>query len=61
MGGDGTLNGVLTDDVLDTIRLFYKVDGLSTATTRVDTAFNAATFKITPTADANPLRREGLR
>ena len=61
LGGDGTINGILTDNVLDTTSLFYKVDASSMATTSVDTAFNAAAFKITPTADANRLRRDGLR
>ena len=61
LGGDGTINGILTDNVLDTTSLFYKVDASSTATTSVDTAFNTAAFKITPTADANRLRRDGLR
>ena len=61
LGSDGTINGILTDNVLDTTSLFYKVDASSTATTSVDTAFNTAAFKITPTADANRLRRDGLR
>lgn len=61
LGGDGTINGILTDNVLDTTSLFYKVDASSMATTSVDTAFNTAAFKITPTADANRLRRDGLR
>ncbi len=61
LGGDGSINGILNDNVLDTTGLFYKVDASSTATTSVDTAFNTAAFKITPTADANRLRRDGLR
>lgn len=61
LGGDGTINGILNANVLDTTQLFYKVDASSASTTAVDTAFNAAAFKITPTADANRLRRDGLR
>ena len=61
LGGDGTIGGILTQNVLDTTQLFYKVDATSTATTAVDTAFNASAFKIKPTADANRLRRDGLR
>ena len=61
LGGDGTIRGILNDNVLDTTALFYKVDASSASTTSFDTAFNAAAFKITPTADANRLRRDGLR
>ncbi|RZJ26162.1 MAG: alpha/beta hydrolase [Haliea sp.] len=61
LGGDGTINGILNANVLDTTQLFYKVDASSAGTTAVDTAFNAAAFKITPTANANRLRRDGLR
>ena len=61
LGGDGTINGILNANVLDTTQLFYKVDASSGSTTAVDTAFNAAAFKITPTANANRLRRDGLR
>ncbi len=61
LGGDGTINGILNANILDTTQLFYKVDASSASNTAVDTAFNAAAFKITPTADANRLRRDGLR
>ena len=61
LGGDGAISGILTQNVLDTTQLFYKVDPTSTATTAVDTAFNASAFKIKPTVDANRLRRDGLR
>ena len=37
------------------------LSSLSASTTALDTAFNAAAFKIKPTADANRLRRDGLR
>jgi hypothetical protein len=61
LGGDGTINGILTENVLDTTQLFYKVDASSTSNTALDTSFNASAFKIQPTADANRLRRDGLR
>jgi hypothetical protein len=61
LGGDGTIRGMLTQNVLDTTQLFYKVDASSAATTVLDTSFNASAFKIKPTADANRLRRDGLR
>ena len=61
LGGDGTISGILTQNILDTRSLTYKVDATSTSTTVLDTAFNNAAFKITPTADANRLRRDGLR
>ena len=61
LGGDGTINGILTQNVLDTTQLFYKVDATSTSTTALDTSFNHSAVKIRPTADANRLRRDGLR
>ena len=56
-GGDGTVNGILTKNVLDTSAYTYTIDGDAAGTT----ALNAATLKITPDADANRLRRDGLR
>ena len=53
LGGDGTITGILNDNVLDTTQLFYKVDATSTSNTALDTAFNNSAFKIRPTADAN--------
>lgn len=61
LGGDGTIRNILNENVLDTTGLFYKIDPSSTSNTSLDLAFNAAAFKITPTADANRLRRDGLR
>lgn len=61
LGGDGTINGILTQNVLDTTQLFYKVDAVSASTTALDTSFNNSAFKIRPTADSNRLRRDGLR
>ena len=61
LGGDGTISGVLNGNILDTTQLFYKIDASSPTNTALDTAFNASAFKITPTADVNRLRRDGLR
>ena len=61
LGGDGTINGILTKNVLDTTGLSYKIDASSTSATAVDDAFNASIFKISPAADANRRRRDGLR
>jgi hypothetical protein len=61
LDGDGTVTGILNKNALDTRSLFYKVDATSPTNTAVDTAFNNAAFKITPTTDANRLRRDGLR
>ena len=61
LGGDGSINGILTQNVLDTTQLFYKVDATSASNTALDTSFNNSAFKIRPTADANRLRRDGLR
>ncbi|KQW41115.1 MULTISPECIES: hypothetical protein [unclassified Roseateles] len=61
IGGDGTINGILTANVLDTTALTYKVDASSASTTALDTAFNNSIYKIKPAADANRLRRDGLR
>ncbi len=61
LGGDGTISGILNSNILDTTQLFYKIDASSTTTTALDTSFNNNAFKITPTANANRLRRDGLR
>ena len=56
-GGDGTVNGILNKNVLDTSAYTYTIDGDAAGTTTL----NAAVLKITPDADANRLRRDGLR
>jgi len=61
LGGDGTINGILTQNVLDTTQLVYKIDPSSPTATALDTSFNASAFKIMPTAGANRLRSDGLR
>jgi acetyl esterase/lipase len=61
LGGDGTIGGILTQNVLDTTALTYKFDTTSPTLTPLETSFNASIFKITPTAGANRLRSDGLR
>jgi hypothetical protein len=61
LGGDGTISGILNANVIDTTQLVYKVDASSPTITGLDTSFTNSAFKIAPTADANRLRRDGLR
>ena len=61
LGGDGTISGILNKNILDTTQLVYKFDTSSTTPTALETSFNASIFKIKPAADANRLRRDGLR
>lgn len=56
-GGDGTVNGILTKNILDTSAFIYVVDGDVGTTTEL----NASTQKLSAAADANRLRADGLR
>jgi acetyl esterase/lipase len=56
-GGDGTVSGILNKNVLDTTGFTYVIDGDPAGSA----ALNAAVQKITPAADANRLRTDGLR
>jgi pimeloyl-ACP methyl ester carboxylesterase len=56
-GGDGTITGILTKNVLDTNAYTYLIDGDAAGTT----ALNASAQKLTADANANRLRRDGLR
>ncbi len=56
-GSDGTVNGILTKNTLDTNSFTYIIDGDAGATS----ALNATTQKLTAAADANRLRADGLR
>lgn len=56
-GSDGTVDGILNASVLDTRSYTYTIDGDAAGSA----ALNAAAFKFTPVADANRLRRDGLR
>jgi pimeloyl-ACP methyl ester carboxylesterase len=57
LGGDGTITGILTQNVLDTSAYTYTIDGDVAGST----ALNAQALKLTAAADANRLRRDGLR
>ena len=56
-GSDGTVTGILNKNVLDTNAYTYTIDGDAAGST----ALNASVQKLTATADANRLRRDGLR
>jgi hypothetical protein len=56
-GSDGTVTGILTKNVLDTNAFTYTIDGDAAGSA----ALNAAVQKLTAAADANRLRRDGLR
>lgn len=56
-GGDGTINGILTHNTLDTQVLRYTIDGDAAASI----ALNAAAQKLVAQPDANRLRSDGLR
>lgn len=56
-GSDGTFSGILNGSVADTRDVVYTIDG----DTAGSAALNAAAPKLTPVADANRLRRDGLR
>ena len=56
-GGDGTINGILNQNVLSTQALRYTIDGDAAATS----ALNAAAQKQVAQPEANRLRRDGLR
>jgi len=56
-GSDGTVTGILTKNVLDTNGFTYTIDGDAAGST----ALNASVQKLTAAADANRLRRDGLR
>ena len=57
LGGDGSITGILNKNVLDTNAYTYTIDG----DTAGSTTLNAAALKLTTAADANRLRRDGLR
>jgi hypothetical protein len=56
-GGDGTITGILNKNLPDTTGISFTIDGDTAGTA----ALNAAVQKISPDADANRLRRDGLR
>lgn len=56
-GSDGSVTGILNRNVLDTRTLTYVIDGDAPGSA----ALNASAIKLTAAADANRLRRDGLR
>jgi hypothetical protein len=56
-GSDGTVNGILSKNILDTNAYIYSIDGNAAGTA----ALNASAQKLTAVADANRLRTDGLR
>jgi hypothetical protein len=56
-GGDGTISGILTKNVLDTNAFTYTIDGDAAGSATL----NASAQKLTADPDANRLRRDGLR
>ena len=56
-GGDGTINGILTQSTFDTQALRYTIDSDALATT----ALNDAAQQLKAEPDANRKRRDGLR
>jgi hypothetical protein len=56
-GSDGTVIGILTNNVLDTNAYTYTIDDDAAGSV----SLNAAVQKLTAAADANRLRRDGLR
>jgi len=56
-GSDGTVNGILNRNVLDTNAFTYVIDGDVPGSATLNTSVQ----KLTAAADANRLRRDGLR
>jgi hypothetical protein len=59
-GSDGTINGVLTRNVVDTTGIVYRL-GKNGMPTDEDVGFNKNIFRIQGTPEANRLRSDGLR
>lgn len=59
-GGDGTISGILNKSPIDTQRFVYQLDA-DTAQTDEEKALNTGVLRATAVADANRLRRDGLR
>lgn len=57
LGGDGTIDGILNETVLDTTDVTYAISGDPAGSA----ALNAGVQRLTPVADANRPRRDGLR
>lgn len=60
-GGDGTVSGILNKNVLDTRRFVYHLDTDMSTQSVEEANLNANIQRVTPAADANRLRTDGLR
>ena len=60
VGGDGTINGILSMPVTDTREIVYQFDD-DPAINDEERAFNEEIHRSTPAAEANALRSDGLR
>lgn len=59
-GRDGTMQGILNDDVVSTERFIYQLDN-NAALSAEEQALNASVYRIKATPDANRPRTDGLR
>ena len=59
--GDGTVSGVLTQNIVDTRQTVYRWTATAQPPTPAEAWFNASLARAVPVADANRLRRDGLR
>lgn len=61
-GADGTVTGILNDNVVDTTNITYRFEGLNgEPLTSAETDFNASIVQAVPVNGANALREDGLR
>ncbi|MDF3834083.1 alpha/beta hydrolase [Cupriavidus basilensis] len=59
-GDDGSATGILTQNVINTTAIVFQLDD-DPALSPVEQAFNASIYRVSGSADANRLRRDGLR
>jgi pimeloyl-ACP methyl ester carboxylesterase len=59
-GGDGTINGILTQNVIDTREIVYQLDD-DPAQSEEEKTFNMKAYRSKPVEGANALRSDGLR
>lgn len=59
-GTDGSVNGILNQNVVNTSGIVFQFDG-DPALSPAEAAFNASIYRVPGSADANRLRRDGLR
>ena len=59
-GRDGKVNGILNEDLVSTRDIVYQLDG-DPALSAAEQAYNASIYRVQGSAEANRLRRDGLR